>query len=81
METVITAKGKTFKTDMVSAIHSPDRVYIRVLDAAIGDVASVFSDKTETVAIQYGNRILNRYTRLVAIVPEEGAVRVVLGKE
>lgn len=81
METVITAKGKTFETDMVSVIASPARLYIRITDASMATVAAVFSDKTETMSIRYGSRLLSRYTRLVAIVPEAGAVKVILGKE
>ena len=81
METITTAKGKTFETDMVSVISSPERAYIRITNASLTVVATVFGDKTETAAIQYGSRILNRYTRLVAIVPEVDAVKVVLGKE
>lgn len=81
METVITAKGKTFHTDMVSVIASPDRAYIRIVDASLATAATVFSDKSETVSLKYGNHTLSRFTRLVAIVPEENAVKVILGKE
>lgn len=81
METVITASGKTFNTDMVSVIQSPDRAYIRVVDAPIGTVATVFADKNETMTIKYGNHVFSRYTRLVSIIPEGDAVRVTLGKE
>lgn len=81
METVITAKGTEFKTDMVAENLSPARLYIRIVQASLAEVASAFSDKTETVAIQYGTHILSGYTRLVAIVPEGKAIKVILGRE
>lgn len=81
METVITAKGTEFKTDMVAENLSPARLYIRIVQASMAEVASAFSDKAEIVAIQYGDRILSGYTRLVAIVPEGNAIKVILGRE
>ena len=81
METVITAKGKKFDTDLVAENLSPARLYIRIVNASMADVATVFSDKSETMGIRYGSRLLSRYTRLVAIVPEAGAIKVILGKE
>ena len=81
METVITAKGRVFQTDMVSVIESPKRAYIRVMNATMAEVAAAFSDKSETAAIRYGDKVIRQFTRLVAIVPEQDAVKVILGKE
>lgn len=81
METVTTAKGKTFSTDMVAENPSPARLYIRIVNAPMADVAAAFFDRDEIASIQYGSRLLNHYTRLVAIVPEGNAIKVILGKE
>ena len=81
MENVTTATGKTFRTDMVSVIRSPERLYIRVVEMPMAQVATVFSDKKETMTIRYGSEVLSRWTRLIALVPEQNAVKVILGKE
>lgn len=81
METITTAKNKVFRTDLVSTIRSPERLYIRILGATMAEVAVAFSDKTETIAMKYGARLLGHWTRLVAIVPEGDAIKVILGKE
>lgn len=80
METVKTATGKTFQSDYFATIPYPPQAYIRI-DAPVVNVASVFSDPKETSELLYENVILSGYTRLLAIIPENGMVKICLGKE
>lgn len=81
MDTVKTSTGKTFSSDYLATIPMPSQAYIRILDASLVEVAEVFSNPTETTTLQCGVYTLENYTRLVAIVPEPGAIKVVLAKE
>lgn len=81
MEKIKTATGKEFDCSDFSVIDTPHRAYIRVANASLATVASIFSNPQETVKLWYGKQYLAHYTRLVAIVPEVDCVRVVLGKE
>jgi hypothetical protein len=57
------------------------QVNIRILNDSVANVATVFSDTKETVQLNCGKQYLAHHTKLVAIVPEGNAIRVVLGKE
>ena len=81
METLKTATGKEYKSDYIAVIPAPQQAYIRVLNASLAEVATVFSNPQETLQLWHGNNYLAGFTHLVAIVPEPGAVKVVLAKE
>lgn len=81
MSDLITATGKVFECDYFNPCPQVGQLNLRVLNTPLANVAAVFSDKRETVALTYENQYAAMYTKLVAIVPEMDAVRVVLGKE
>lgn len=81
MEKIKTAKGREFESDYAVTSNTSGQAYIRILNAALADVATVFSDKAHTIYLTWGSMVLSRYTRLMAIIPEGSAVKVVLGKE
>ncbi len=81
MDKVKTATGKEFDSDYIATIPNPPQAYIRVLNVPLGTVAGVFSNKSETIQLWHGEYYLAGYTNLVAIVPEPGAIKVVLSKE
>lgn len=81
MEQLKTATGKCFQSDYMAAIDTPPRVYIRIVGASLSEVASIFGNATETIQLWHGNYYLAGFTHLVAIVPEPGAIKVVLTKE
>lgn len=80
MEKVKTKTGKEFASDYIAVIPYPAQAYMRV-DAPITTVAEVFSNPEETADMWYEDIHLVGYTKLVAIVPEPGMVKVCLGKE
>ena len=81
MEIVKTATGKCFRSDYVSTIDTPPRVYLRVTGCSLSDAATVFGNPNETIQLWCGDQYFAHYTRLVAIVPESGAIKVILTKE
>lgn len=81
MDQLRTATGKTFACDYFNLFPPAGQVNLRVIGASLTSVAAVFGDPTETVQLYWGKEYLAHYTRLIAIVPEGDAIRVVLGKE
>lgn len=82
MDKVKTASGKEFESDYISTIGYPNpQIYIRILDTSLADVAAVFGNAEETRQLWYNEQYFAMHTKLVAIVPEPGAIKVVLAKE
>lgn len=81
MEKVKTATGKTFDCDYFNHFAPMGHVNIRVVGMNFAAVAAVFSDPKETVQLWYKDQYLAHYTKVIAIVNDEDAIRVVLGKE
>lgn len=81
MEKLKTATGKEFDCDYFNPFPLTGQTNLRVLNTDLVNVATVFSDPDETVQLDCGALSATQYTRLVAIVPEGDAIRVVLGKE
>ena len=81
MEKLKTATGMEFDCDYFNPFPPVGQVNLRVLNTSLATVATVFSNKNETVQLWFNGQYASQYTKLVAIVPEEDAIRVVLGKE
>jgi len=81
MDTIKTSNGKTYECDLLSVIDNPCRMYIRVVNSTLPEVATTFSNKEETKELLYGNILLIGYTKLLSMVIEDTAIRVVLTKE
>lgn len=81
MEKLKTATGKTFDCDYFNPFPPGGEVNIRILNSSFADVATVFSNKNETVQMWHMNQYLAHHTKLIALVDDGDAIRVVLGKE
>lgn len=81
MEYLTTATGRNIACDYFNPNQPVPQVDIQISGLSVAEAASVFSDKEETKQLWYGNQYLAQYTRLVAIIPDSGSIRVVLGKE
>ncbi len=81
MEKLNTATGKTFDCDYFNPFHPAGQINLRVLNTPLATVATVFSNPQETVQMWCGEQYAAQYTKLIAIVPEGDAIRVVLGRE
>lgn len=81
MEKVTTATGKTFDCDYFNPFPPANQVNLRVLGVSLVEAATVFSNPAETVQLWWEKQYLAQHTKVVAIVPEGDAIRIVLGKE
>lgn len=81
MEKLTTATGKQFNCDYFNPFPAVGQCNIRVLNTPLVTVATVFGKPEETVQLWCDGVYASEYTRLIAIVPEGDAIRVVLGKE
>lgn len=81
MEKLITATKKEFGCDYFNPFPPAGQVNLRVLSVSLVEVATVFGNPSETVQLWCGEQYAAQYTKLVAIVPEGDAIRIVLGKE
>ena len=81
MDKIRTATGKEFDSDYLSTIPMPEQAYIRICNKSLAEVAAVFGDRNETIQMWYNDVYLAMYTKLVALVPETGAIKVILSKE
>lgn len=81
MDKVKTATGKEFDCDYFNPFPPTGEVNIRILNASFVDVAAVFSNKNETAQMWCGIQYIAHHTKLMALVDDGDAIRVVLGKE
>lgn len=81
MNTVKTASGVEMPCEYFNPNEAAKQIHIRIHGTDLARIASVFSDKTETEKLWWGDVYAANFTKLLAIVPESGAIRVVLGKE
>lgn len=81
MPNLKTATGKEFECDYFNPAPTLGQINLRIKKESLATVATVFNDERETVQMTYENQYASMYTKLIAIVPEMDAVRVVLGKE
>lgn len=81
MEKIKTATGKEFECIYFNPFQPMGQVNISIVNTSFPVLASVFSNPTETVQLWYGDQYLAYHTKLLAIVNDGDAIRVVLGKE
>lgn len=81
MEKLKTASGKALDCDYFNPFPPVGQINLRVLNTPLATVATVFSNPQETVQMWCGEQYAAQYTKLIAIVPEGDAIRVVLGRE
>lgn len=81
MSKLKTATGKEYECDYFNPAPTVGQLNLRVLNTSLANAAAVFSDKRETAALRWENQYAALYNKLIALVPEPDAIRVVLGKE
>lgn len=80
MEKLKTATGKEFNCDYFNPFPQEGQLNIRIVGESLATIATVFADPRETVQLWWEGQYASQYTQILAIVPETGAVRVVLRK-
>ena len=81
MDKVKTATGNEFDCDYFNPFPPANQANIRILNESFVSVATIFSDPAETAKLFYKDQVLENHTKLVAIVNDSDAIRVVLEKE
>jgi hypothetical protein len=63
--------------------HSEQRrqANVRILNTPMTEVARIFSDPAQTVQLRFENDYAAGFTKLLAMIDDGDAIRVVLGKE
>lgn len=81
MDKIKTATGKEFDCTYFNPFPPMGQVNISIANESFVTLAVVFNNPGETVQLWYGDQYLAHHTKLVAIVDEGDAIRVVLEKE
>lgn len=74
------ASGKEFDCDYMDHSERHRQANVRILNAPIYEVAKVFSDPSETVQLFFENDYAAGFTKLLSLIDDGDAIRVVLGK-
>lgn len=76
----IKTKNYIFESDYCTSIPTPPRLYIRVQNATLVDVAAAFGNPSELTHILCDERYFDGFTRLLAISQEQDAYKIHLAK-
>lgn len=75
------ASGKQMDCDYMGSSQQRKQATIRILNTSMTEIASVFSNPAETEAMWFENDYAAGFTKLLAMIDDGDAIRVVLGKE
>lgn len=75
------ASGKQLDCDYMGNSQQRRQATIRILNTSMTEIASVFSNPAETAAMWFENDYAAGFTKLLAMIDDGDAIRVVLGKE
>ena len=75
------ASGKQLDCDYMGHSQQRRQATIRILNTSMTEIASVFSNPAETAAMWFENDYAAGFTKLLAMIDDGDAVRVVLGKD
>lgn len=75
------ASGKELECDYMGHSQQRKQATIRIQNTPISEVAAIFSNPAETAQLWFENDYAAGFTKLLAVIDDEDAIRVVLGKE
>ena len=75
------ASGMELECDLMSHSQKRRQATIRILNKPMSEVAVIFSNPAETAQLWFENDYAAGFTKLLAVIDDEDAIRVVLGKE
>lgn len=74
------ASGKEFECDYMDHSEQHRQANVRILNTPIYEISKVFSNPEETAQMWLGNEYAAGFTKLLALIDDGDAIRVVLGK-
>ena len=81
MSKIKLASGREPECDFMTHSQKHRQATIRILNTSMTEIASVFSNPAETAAMWFENDYAAGFIKLLAIIDDGDAIRVVLGKE
>ena len=75
------ATGRELACDYMDHSQQRRQANIRILNTPITEIASVFSNPNETTQMWFERDYAAGFTKLLAMIDDGDAIRVVLGKE
>lgn len=75
------ASGIQFECDYMDHSERHRQANVRILNTPIYEISKAFSNPEETVQMWFGNEYAAGFTKLLALIDDGDAIRVVLGKE
>ena len=75
------ATGRELDCDYLGHSEQRKQATVRILNTPIAEVARLFSNPEQTVQLKFGNDYAAGFTKLLAVMDDGDAIRVVLGKE
>lgn len=74
------ASGRQLDCDYMDHSERHRQANVRILNTPIHEIAKVFSDPAETAQLWFGNDYAAGFTKLLSLIDDGDAIRVVLGK-
>lgn len=78
---IILANGMQLECDYMDHSEQRRQANVRILNTPMTEVARIFSDPAQTVQLRFENDYAAGFTKLLAMIDDGDAIRVVLGKE
>ena len=75
------ATGREMECDYMDHSEIHRQANIRIVNTSVAEVATIFSNPVETAAMWFGKDDAAGFTKLLAIIDDGDAIRVVMGKE
>lgn len=75
------ATGREMDCDYMDHSEVHKQANIRIVNTPIAEIATTFSNPAETAAMWFGRDYAAGFTKLLAMINDGDAIRVVLGKE
>lgn len=75
------ASGLILECDYMDHSEQHKQANVRIINSSFQTVATIFSNPAETKYMIFGNAYAAGFTKLLAIIDDGDAIRVVLGKE
>ncbi len=75
------ASGRLFDCDYLDHSEQHRQANVRILNTPIYEISKAFSNPEETAQLWFENDYASGFTKLLALIDDGDAIRVVLGKE
>jgi hypothetical protein len=75
------ATGREMECDYMDHSEIHRQANIRIVNTSVAEIAAIFSNPVETAAMWFEKDYAAGFTKLLAMIDDGDAIRVVMGKE